>query len=171
MTRSSHAEILPIASPASDPRATLALLTTELRAARLAVARGSASAVSHTARGLLTSLTSTRVRIELAHAAAAFAEALDERPFAQSWVFFAVSARAVLEQAIRLCPELLGEVSDLDEAFEDAREAVLLLEPEDYREALAGVPADKTAWWGERARLDAGLREVDLERALGDVEG
>ena len=62
---------------------------------------------------------------------------------------------------------LADELQELDEALEDAREAVLLLAPEDYREALGGTPPKTRAWWGERARLDAGLPEIDLERALG----
>lgn len=64
---------------------------------------------------------------------------------------------------------LAAELDELDESFEDAREAVLLLEPEDYKEALAATPPNTRAWWGERARLDAGLREIHLERALGEI--
>jgi hypothetical protein len=31
---------------------------------------------------------------------------------------------------------------------------------------LAGTPPDPKAWWGERARIDRGVKEIDLERAL-----
>lgn len=173
MTRTSHASLVPLRAREADRQAehgaTLQLLACELRAARRALARGNAATIAHTARGLLEALCTTRLRIELAHAAAAFAEALDERPQAREWVFFAVSARALLQQAARHCPEVASELGELDDAFEDAREAVLLLEPEDYREAVAGAVIDRRAWWGERARLDARLREVDLERALGEI--
>jgi hypothetical protein len=136
-------------------------------AARRAIARGKELAITHAARGLISSLASLRVRVELAHAAAAFADARDDRPAAEEWVRFAVSARATLEHARKNGAAVLSEeLEELDESFEDAREAVLLLDPEDYKEALAGTPPKKRAWWGERARLDAGLREIDLERAL-----
>lgn len=174
MTRASHASLVPLRTPTprtaerqAEHNATLQLHACELRAARRALARGNPGPISHTARGLLTALSGTRLRVELAHAAAAFAEAHDERPQAREWVFFAVSARAALQQAAAHCPELHAELGELDESLEDAREAVLLLEPEDYREAVAGAVLDRRAWWGERGRLDAGLREVDLERVLG----
>ncbi len=118
----------------------------------------------------MTALRSLRVRVELEHAAAAFAEGLLERPDAIEWVLFAVTARATLDQAQKSGGEALGpELDAIDDALDEAREAVLLLEPEDYREALAATPANPRAWWGERARLDAGLREIDLERALGEL--
>jgi hypothetical protein len=85
-------------------------------------------------------------------------------------VYFAVAARATLDQAAKSGASTLGrELEQLDDSFEDAREAVLLLEPEDYLEALASAPPNTRAWWGERARLDAGLREIQLERALGAI--
>lgn len=146
----------------------LARMWRDVEAARRALARGTPSAIAHTARGLVSTLCNIRVRVELAHAAAAFAEGLDDRALAEEWVFFAVAARATIEHAVRNgAAELTGEVEELDEAFADAAEAVLLLEPEDYKEALAGTPARTRAWWGARARLDAKVREIDLERALG----
>jgi hypothetical protein len=151
-----------------DPATLLLQLWRDVEAARHALARGSTSAIAHTARGLLSSLGKLRVRVQLAYAAAAFAEGLDDRPGAEDWVFFAVAARATLERAKRNGASVLAEeLAQLDESFEDAREAVLLLEPEDYKEALGGTPPATKAWWGERARLDGALREIDLERALG----
>ena len=112
------------------------------------------------------------MRVELAYAAATFADAREDRPAAEEWVRFAVAARATLEHARRSGASVLADdLQDLDEALEDAREAVLLLAPEDYREALGGTPPKTRAWWGERARLDAGLPEIDLERALGLLAG
>lgn len=151
-----------------DPMVVLGRYRLDLEACRRAIGKeGKTSAISHTARGLFTALASIRVRVELEHAAAAFAEGLDERPDAEEWVYFAVSARATLDRAVKSgATELAAELEFLDNQLEAAREAVLLLEPEDYNEALLGTPPDKSAWWGERARLDAGFREIDLERAL-----
>jgi hypothetical protein len=150
-----------------DPMIVLGRYRLDLDACRNAIGKAKPSAIAHTARGLLTALGSIRVRVELEHAAAAFAEGLDERPDAEEWVYFAVSARATLDRALKSgATELRAELEFLDNQLETAREAVLLLEPEDYNEALLGTPPDKTAWWGERARLDSGVREIDLERAL-----
>lgn len=159
----------PRARRPEDARVVLQRLWRDVKAARHAIARGQPTAITHTARGLLSGLASLRVRVELAYAAASFADARDDRPGAEDWVRFAVAARATLENARRNGATVLGdELDELDEAFEeDAREAVLLLAPEDYREALAGTPPKTRAWWGERARLDAALPEIDLERALG----
>jgi hypothetical protein len=148
----------------------LAGLWRDVEAARRALARGRKAAIEHTARGLITALVSARVRVELAYAAAAFADALDERPDAEAWVEFAVTARATLEHAMKAGASILAsELAELDESFEDARDAVLLLEPEDYKEALCGMPPSSKAWWCERARVDGTLREIDLERALGKL--
>lgn len=153
-----------------DPMVVLGRYRLDLDACRRAIVRGKPSAIAHTARGLLNALSSLRVRVELEHAAAAFAEGLDERPDAEEWVFFAVSARATLASALKNgASALWSELEFIDSQLEPAREAVLLLEPEDYNEALAGSPPDRSAWWGERARLDAGFREIDLERALCDL--
>ena len=153
-----------------DGRVVLARLWLDIDAARRAIARRSSQAIVHTARELMSSLTSVRVRAELEHAAVAFAEGLDERPDAEEWAFFAVAARATLDRAAKSgARSLAAELEQLDDSFEDVREAVLLLEPEDYKEALAATPPNTRAWWGERARLDAGLLEIDLERALGDI--
>jgi hypothetical protein len=142
----------------------------DLEAARRALARGRPSSVTHTARGLLSSLSSVRVRVELEHAAAAFAEGLDEKPDAEQWVYFAVAARATLDEAQKNGASVLKpDLEQLDEWLEDAREAVLLLEPEDYKEALASTVPNLRAWWGERARLDGGLSEIELERVLGEL--
>jgi hypothetical protein len=139
----------------------------DVKVARRAIARGRSAAITHAARGVISGLTSLRVRVELAYAASAFADARDDRPNAEEWVRFALAARATLEHARKSGASALNEeIEELDESFEDAREAVLLLAPEDYREALGGTPPKTRAWWGERARLDAGLREIDLERAL-----
>jgi hypothetical protein len=159
----------------ADPRQALATAWRDVAAARRALARGRASAIEHTARGLLATLGGVRVRVELAYAAAAFADALEERPAAEDWVFFAVAARATLEQAIKSgASALAAEVAELDESLADAADAVLLLEPEDYKDALAGMPpslaaraSGKRVWWAERARLDAAVKEISLERALG----
>ncbi len=137
---------------------------------RRAIAQGKAPAIEHAARGLVTSLCSLRVRSELEQAAVAFAEGLDERENAEDFVYFAVAARATLDQAAKSgASALRRELERLDERFEDVREAVLLLEPEDYKDAIAASVPSPHAWWGERARLDAGLREIDLERVLGDL--
>lgn len=152
-----------------EPRVVLGRYWLDLEALRSALGKGKLSAIAHTARGLLTALGSIRVRVELEHAAAAFAEGLDERQDAEQWVAFAVAARAMLETAKKRGAEIDEELEGIDDALETAREAVLLLEPEDYNEALAGTPPNKSAWWGERARLDAGVREIDLERALCDL--
>jgi hypothetical protein len=172
MTRMSFATSLAIRREpnANDPKVVLSRLWLDVEAARRALARNRSPAIAHTARGLLTSLVSIRVRVELAHAAAAFAEGLDDRPLAEDWVYFAVAARATLDQAEKSGASVLApELEELDEAFEDAREAVLLLEPEDYKEALAAAPPNVNAGWGERARIDAGLREIDLERAMSEL--
>jgi hypothetical protein len=154
----------------TDPAIALARLWQDVEAARRALARGRAPAIEHSARGLMSSLLSLRVRVELAFAAASFADAQDERPLAEEWVLFAVTARATLEACVKSGASALAfDLVDLDESFEHAREAVLLLEPEDYKEALGGTPPKKRAWWGERARLDAGVREIDLERALAAI--
>jgi len=153
-----------------DPKTVLARLWLDVEAARRALARGRHPAIAHTARGLLASLCDVRIRFELEHAAAAFAEGLDERPEAEEWVFFAVAARATLDQAEKCGAGILRhELEDIDDIYEGSREAVLLLEPEDYKEALAATPPNTRAWWGERARLDEGLREIDLERALDEI--
>lgn len=164
-----------MSSLAPDPRTrtedamlVLQCLWRDVKVARRAIARGRPTAITHTARGVLSGLSSLRVRVELAYAAATFADAREDRPGAEEWVRFALAARATLEDARKNGAAALSEeLQELDESFEDAREAVLLLAPEDYREALGGTPPKTKAWWGERARLDAGLREIDLERALG----
>jgi hypothetical protein len=144
----------------------------ELETSRTAIARRRVPEMTQAARRLLGALGSAQVQAELGHAAAAFAGGLDERPDAEEWVYFAVAARAALDQAAKSgAPSLGRELEQLDEVFEDMREAVLLLEPEDYKEALAATPPNTRTWWGERARLDAGLREIDLERALGELAG
>lgn len=156
--------------PVESPTATLARLELELEAARAVIARRRMPEMTQAARGLLGALRSGVVRDQLAHAAGAFAEGLDERPDAEQWVYFAVAARAALDQAAKSGAAALSrELEQLDDSFEDVREAVLLLEPEDYKEALAATPPNTRTWWGERARLDAGLREIDLERALGEL--
>lgn len=168
--RPSTAQVIPLhgGSRREDSMVVLKRLWRDIDAARRAIARGRPAAISHTSRGLLTGLASVRVRVELAHAAAAFADARDDRPDAEEWIRFAVAARATLEHARKSgASDLVDELADLDEELEDAREAVLLLTPEDYKEALAGMPPKTRAWWGERARLDGCLREIDLERALG----
>jgi hypothetical protein len=153
-----------------SPKDALPRLWVDIETARRAIARRRAPEIMHTARRLIAALGSLQVRLELAHAAAAFADALDERPDAEDWVFFAVAARATLDQAEKSGASVLGrELEELDGSLEDAREAVLLLEPEDYKEALASAPPNTRRWWGERARLDAGLLEIELERALGEI--
>jgi hypothetical protein len=150
--------------------ATLARLWLEVEGTRLAIARRRASDLTQAAYALLAALGSDAVRTELADAAAAFAAGTEERPDAERWVYFAVAARATLDQAAKSGVSTLArELEVLDDGFEDVREAVLLLEPEDYKEALAGAPANTRVWWGERARLDAGLREIELERVLGAI--
>lgn len=169
--RPSTAQVIPLhaESRREDSMRVLKKLWRDIDAARRAIARGRPAAISHTARGLLTGLTSVRLRVELAHAAAAFADAREDRPDAEEWIRFAVAARATLEHSRKsgASEDLSVELADLDEELEDAREAVLLLTPEDYKEALGGMPPKTRAWWGERARLDGSLREIDLERALG----
>ncbi len=166
--RPASARITAVESRREDGKRALERLWQDVKVARRAIARGRLTAIAHTARGVLTGLASVRVRVELAHAAAAFADARDDRPDAEEWIRFAVAARATLEHARKSGDSsLVDELAELDEELEDAREAVLLLAPEDYKEALAGMPPKTKAWWGERARLDAGLREIDLERALG----
>lgn len=168
--RPSTAQVIPLSpqSAREDSKVVLRRLWRDLDAVRRAISRGKKTAISHTSRGLLTGLASVRLRVELAHAAAAFADARDDRPDAEAWVHFAVAARATLEHARKAgATELDDELADLDDELEDAREAVLLLAPEDYKEALGGMPPKTRAWWGERARLDGRLREIDLERALG----
>jgi len=166
-SRPAAARELPLAARPNDSLKVLHELRRDLAACRRAIARGRAPAIALTARGLLAGLAGLRVRVELAHAAAAFADAREDRPWAEEWVRFAVGARATLEAARKSGAAELGEeLAALDEELEDAREAVLLLEPEDYKEALAGTPPVTRAWWGERARLDGAIREIDLERAL-----
>jgi hypothetical protein len=151
-----------------DSAGDLGRLWLEIDRARHAIVRGKPPAIIDAAQRLIGALGSVRVRVELAHAAAAFAEGLDERPDAEEWVYFAVAARATLDHAEKCgARPIAAALAELDESFEDAREAVLLLEPEDYKEALAATPPKMHAWWGERARIDNGLREIDLERALG----
>jgi hypothetical protein len=153
-----------------EGRLLLDRLWLDIEAARRAIARARPSAIAHTARGLMTTLCNVRVRFELEHAATAFAEGLDERPNAEDFVFFAVAARATLDRAAKSgASSLVRELEELDDSLDHVREAVLLLEPEDYKDALAATPPSSHAWWGERARLDAGLREIDLERVLGDL--
>lgn len=153
-----------------DSKVLLDRLWLEVEAARRAVGRGATTAIVHAARALLASVGSARVREELAQAAEAFAEGFEESPDAERWVYFAVAARAVLEEAVKSGASMLRrELEALDASLEESREAVLLLEPEDYKEALAATPPNMQAWWGERARLDAGLREIELERVLGDL--
>lgn len=143
--------------------AELHVLLDLLERARDAIARG--NDVMGNARVLLTALRS--IHDELASAAVAFADGLDEDEDAEQWVYFAVSARAALDRAEKSGARALGrELEMLDESFDHLREAVLLLEPEDYKEALAATPPNPDRWWGERARLDAGLREIELERVL-----
>lgn len=121
-------------------------------------------------RPLLSALESERLQSELAAAASAFAEGTEESPYAEAWITFAVSARAVLEQAMRTSvPGLARALDQVDAELDDLREAVLLLEPEDYLDALGSVRPNPRRWWGERARLDEGVREIDLERALGEL--
>lgn len=153
-----------------DSKATLARLWICLDGARRAIARGRWHGLLPAASELMTALGSARVRGELAHAAAAFSGGLEARPDAEQWVFFAVAARATLDRAEKSGARAIArELERLDESLEDVREAVLLLEPEDYKEALTATPPNARVWWGERARLDAGLREIELERALGDL--
>lgn len=153
-----------------DSKMVLSRLWLYLSATRSAVARGQAPVVLRTARLLLSALGSGRVHAELAHTAEAFAHGLEERSDAEEWALFAVAARATLENALQSGAQALGrELDVLDDAFEEVREAVLVLEPEDYKEALGVTSPRMRAWWGERARLDAGFREIELERALGDL--
>jgi len=150
-----------------DPETVLGSLWRDVEAAKRALAHGSAPQIAHTARGLMTSLCSVRVRVELAYASANFSDEIEDRPAAEQWVYFAVAARATLETAAKNgASQIAPELVEIDDAFEDARDAVLILEPEDYKEALGGTPPKSRAWWCERARLDAGVREIDLERAL-----
>ncbi len=160
----------PIRPRREDPKVVLDRLWLDVDATRRALAKNKVASIIHTARGLLASLRSVRVRMELEHAAVAFAEGLEERPDAEEWVSFAVAARATLDQAEKCGAGILRrDLEELDSLYEDAREAVLLLEPEDYKDALAATPPNLVAWWGERARLDAGLREIELERVLTEI--
>lgn len=153
-----------------EAKTVLDRLWLDIEAVRRAIVRGRPAAVEQTARTLLGSLYNVRVRFELEQAATAFAEGLDERPNAEDFVSFAVAARATLDCAAKSgASSLARELEELDDSLDDVREAVLLLEPEDYKDALAATPPSPHAWWGERARLDAGLREIDLERVLGDL--
>ena len=148
------------------PHAELGVLLDVLETSRRYITRG--ADVLGSARILLAALGS--IHDELIDAAIAFADGGEEEPDAEQWVFFAVAARAALDHAEKNGGRALGrELEILDERFEGVREAVLLLEPEDYKEALAATPPNLRRWWGERARLDAGLREIDLERALGEL--
>jgi hypothetical protein len=165
----SRPSLLDAIRPASRA-ASLARLWLDVEATRLALRRRPGPELALSARALLAALASEVVHDELTMAAVAFAEGEAERPDADRWVYFAVAARATLDQALKSGAAALGrEVEALDEALEDAREAVLLLEPEEYKEALAATPPNTRLWWGERARLDAGLREIDLERALVEL--
>jgi hypothetical protein len=163
--------LLDAVRPATQSReASLARLWLEVEATRLALRPRRAPELMSAARSLLDALASDAVRTELAEAARAFAEGEAERPDAERWVYFAVAARATLDQAVKSGAAALGAALEaLDDALEDAREAVLLLEPEDYKEALAATPPNTRLWWGERARLDGGLLEIDLERALVEL--
>jgi hypothetical protein len=143
-------------------------LVATLERARWAI--GHRRDVLHQARTLLHALHNPQLRVELAHAAAAFAEGTDERHDAERWITFAIGARALLEEAHKNgAASVSREIDALDVDFEDVREAVLLLEPEDYRDALGPTPPNTGRWWGERARLDEGVREIEIERALGDL--
>jgi hypothetical protein len=160
----------PRRSRGDDSPAVLERLMRDLEAARVAIGRGRVASIAHTARGLMSSLGCVRVRVELSYASSAFAEGLELRDEAERWVFLAVAARATLEEAVMHgAVDLASALVEMDASFEDAADGVLLLEPEDYKEALAGTPPKGRAWWGARARLDAGVREIDLERALGLV--
>ena len=77
----------------------LQCLWRDVKVARRAIARGRSTAITHTARGVLSGLSSLRVRVELAYAAATFADAREDRPGAEEWVRFALAARATLEVA------------------------------------------------------------------------
>lgn len=148
------------------PRAELDVLLDMLERCRAGIVRN--QDVVGNARILLAAVRS--VHEELREAAIAFADGEEEEPDAEEWVYFAVAARALLEHASKNgARSMARELEQLDEAYEDVREAVLLLEPEDYKEALAATPPNPDRWWGERARLDAGLREIDLERVLGSL--
>ena len=170
MSRMIRPSLLDAVRPAAGREASLAHLWLEVEATRLALRRHRAPELVAASRSLLEALASDVVRDELADAARAFAEGETERSDAERWVYFAVAARATLDQAVKSGAGALGrELEALDEALEDTREAVLLLEPEDYKEALAATPPNTRLWWGERARLDNGLREIDLERALVEL--
>lgn len=153
-----------------DAKSLLDRLWLDIEATRRAIVSGRGGAITHATRGLLASLCNPRVQYELEHAATAFAEGLDENPNAEDFVFFAVAARATLDRAAKSgAREIVRELDELDTSLDGVREAVLLLEPEDYKDALAATPPSPHAWWGERARLDTGLREIELERVLGDL--
>jgi hypothetical protein len=168
----SDASTLRPRAPEETPETALARVWLQIEETRLALRRRRGPELTAVARSLLGTLGSERVRVELALAAASFANGLEERPDAERWVFFAVAARATLEHASKSGASIAArELEALDDAFEDIREAVLLLEPEDYKEALASTPPNTRLWWGERARLDVGLREIELERALAALAG
>jgi hypothetical protein len=155
---------MPEALPSSEAES-LERLNAELERARRAI--GQRRDVLQHGRALLSALADGRLRFELAHAAWAFSEGEDERPVAEAWITYAVAARALLEDAKKNGASALAkDIDALDDALDDLREAVLLLEPEDYKDALATTPPNVNRWWGERARLDDDTLEIELERAL-----
>lgn len=121
---------------------------------------------------LLAVLESAEVRRCLARAAAAFEAGDDDTDALEVFVRDALRARAGLDGLLAGGGERAGwgrlraRLRALDAALDAHRSAVMLLAPSEYVAALGGAEPPESAWWGERKRVAARLRERELDELL-----
>ncbi|MBN2494832.1 MAG: hypothetical protein JXR96_09605 [Deltaproteobacteria bacterium] len=107
-------------------------------------------------------------RREIERARSAFERGEEEDEDTSEWLRCALQARVELDRAaFRVVDaEALKALRSLDASLGDVADAVLLLDPDAYRELVAGQDAPPGAWWGRRLELDEAVPEHVLAEII-----